>query len=59
MGMRLDAVVEDKYLYCYGCHRNFLVEDMTEDDWNFTWDCYVTEDSCSECYSKFEIRGND
>jgi hypothetical protein len=52
MSQYLSDVIEEDVIKCNVCKKDFIVEELTTDDWNFAWDNYVTKDCCSSCSSK-------
>ena len=49
MAQYLSDVVEDEVIKCNVCRKDFIVEELTLDDWNFAHDGYVNTDCCSDC----------
>ena len=49
MAQYLSDIVEEEVIKCNVCRKQFIVEELTLDDWNFTWDGYVNSDCCSDC----------
>jgi len=52
MAQYLSDVVEEDVIKCNICKKQFIVEELTLDDWNFAWDGNVDTDCCSDCSSK-------
>ena len=52
MAQYLTDIVEEDIIKCNVCRKQFVVDELTLDDWNFAWDGYVTNDCCSDCSSK-------
>ena len=52
MAQYLTDIVEEDVIKCNVCKKDFIVEELTTEDWNFAWDNYVTKDCCSSCSSK-------
>ena len=48
MAQYLSDIVEEEVLECTVCRKQFIVEGLTLDDWNFTWDGMLI-DCCSDC----------
>ena len=48
MAQYLTDIVEEDVIKCNVCRKQFIVEELTLDDWNFTWDGMII-DSCSDC----------
>ena len=51
MAQYLSDIVEEDSIQCSVCEKDFIVKELTIDDWNFTWDNFVRSDCCSECAS--------
>tara|TARA_E500000305_G_scaffold106922_1_gene106205 strand:- start:1163 stop:1345 length:183 start_codon:yes stop_codon:yes gene_type:complete len=49
MAQYLSDIVEEKAITCNVCRKDFIVEELTLDDWNFAHDGYVINDCCSDC----------
>ena len=47
-----EKIIEEDVIKCNVCKKDFIVEELTTDDWNFAWDNYVTKDCCSSCSTK-------
>ena len=52
MAQYLSDIVEEEVIKCTVCRKQFIVEELTLDDWNFAWDGYVNTDCCSNCFEK-------
>ncbi len=52
MAQYLSDAVEDEVIKCNVCRKDFIVEELTLDDWNFAHDGYVNTDCCNRCTSK-------
>ena len=52
MTQYLSDIIEEDVIKCNVCKKDFIVEELTIDDWNFAWDNYVTKDCGSSCSSK-------
>ena len=49
MARYLSDIVEEEIVKCNVCRKQFIVDELTLDDWNFTWDGNVNSDCCSDC----------
>ena len=38
MSEYLNNIVEDDVIKCNTCNKEFIVDELTTDDWNFAWD---------------------
>ena len=47
-----DIVEEEEVIKCNVCRKQFIVEELTLDDWSFAHDGYVNSDCCSDCAEK-------
>ena len=45
-------IVEEDTIKCNVCGQIFNTDTITLDEYNFSWDGYVTTDCCSECSDK-------
>ena len=52
MSQYLSDVVEEEVIKCDVCRKQFIVDELTLDDWNFAWDGQVDNDCCSDCYKQ-------
>ncbi len=52
MAQYLSDIVEEKVIKCDVCRKQFVVDELTLDDWNFAWDGQVINDCCSDCYKQ-------
>ncbi len=52
MSEYLNNIVEDDVIKCNTCNKEFIVDELTTDDWNFAWDGYVSKDCCNSCSYK-------
>ena len=52
MAQYLNVIVEEDIIKCNVCRKQFVVDELTLDDWNFASDGYVDTDCCSDCSSK-------
>ena len=52
MSEYLNNIVEEDVINCNICNNDFIVDELTTDDWNFAWDGYVSKDCCSGCAYK-------
>jgi len=51
MAQYLSDIVEEDVIKCNVCRTQFVVDELTLDDWNFAHDGYVINDCCSGCAS--------
>ena len=51
MAQYLSDIVEEDVIKCNVCRKQFVVNELTLDDWNFAHDGYVINDCCSDCAS--------
>ena len=51
MSQYLSDIVEEDSIQCSVCSKDFIVKELTLDDWNFAHDGYVNSDCCSDCAS--------
>ena len=49
MAQYLTDIVEEDVIKCNVCRNQFVIEELTIDDWNFAHDGYVRNDCCSDC----------
>ena len=56
MSHPLSDIVEEETVTCGGCGKEFAVEDMTDDDWNFQWDGEVKHDCCNPCREELSMK---
>jgi len=52
MAQYLTDIVEEDVIKCNICRKDFIVEGLTLDDWNFAWEGFVTNDCCNNCVTK-------
>ena len=53
MSQYLSNILEDtESISCESCNKIFKTNEITLDDFNFSWDNLVTKDCCSDCFSK-------
>ena len=48
----VNDIVEEDTITCNVCGQIFNTDTITLDDYNFSWDGYVTTDCCSQCSDK-------
>jgi len=51
MTQNLSYIIEEDSIQCSVCEKYFSVDELTLEDWNFTWDGFVNSDCCSDCAS--------
>lgn len=55
MSEYLDQIIEDETVTCEVCKKVYKTDEITLDDWEFSWDNHVEEDCCSDCaWSKYK-----
>ena len=52
MAEYLSNIIEETLVTCGVCKKEFEVNDMTTDDWNFAWDNRTETDCCNDCISE-------
>ena len=52
MAEYLSNIIEETLVTCGVCKKEFDVNDMTIDDWNFAWDNRTKIDCCNDCISE-------
>ena len=48
----VNDIVEEDTIKCNVCNQIFNTDTITLDEYNFSWDGYVTTDCCSKCSDK-------
>ena len=56
MSIKISEVWEEDVITCGVCHTDFDPNEITTDDYNFSWDNYVHTDCCSECTPKVLVQ---
>ena len=52
MAQYISDIIEEDTIKCNVCNQIFNTDTITLDEYNFSWDNYVTTDCCSECSTK-------
>jgi len=59
MAQYLSDIIEEDVIKCNICKKDFIVEELTTDDWNFAWDNCATIDCCSSCLRETKKEDNN
>lgn len=52
MTQNLNYIIEQDSIQCSVCEKYFSVDEITLQDWNFSNDEFVDNNSCSDCSTK-------
>ena len=52
MAQYISDIIEEDTIKCNVCNKTFNTDLITLDEYNFSWDNYVTTDCCNQCSTK-------
>jgi hypothetical protein len=49
MSIYINQIVDEEIITCQDCNKKFKTDEITLDDFNFSWDNYTKIDCCNDC----------